>query len=122
MKSMPASSAIFPSARQSGQLAVQRSGTVVAVREDEQFAPKTPILSVLALYMAMRSGSAPGVVGIWGSLGRFEFGAALSVRLLQAHLARLDDLPPFRHLAAIEGVEFVRRPGQRRKALLGQRI
>ena len=39
MKSMPASSAILPSARQSGQLAVQRSGALVAVRDDEQFEP-----------------------------------------------------------------------------------
>src|ERR1700692_2331121 len=99
MKSMPASSAIFPSARQSGQLAVQRSGTVVAVREDEQFAPNTPILSVLALYMAMRSGSAPGVVGMWVSLGHGEFNTARSVWLLHAHLAGLDDFSPFRHLA-----------------------
>src|SRR3954468_21033235 len=100
MKSMPAASAILASARQSGQLAVQRSGTVVAVREDEQFAPNTPILSVLALYMAMRSGSAPGVVSMWASLGH-STNAAQSVRLLQAHLAGLDDLPPFRHLVAI---------------------
>ena len=55
MKSMPASSAMRASARQSGQLADQRSGTVVAVRDDEQLAPNMPILSALALYMAMRS-------------------------------------------------------------------
>jgi hypothetical protein len=55
MKSMPASSAMRPSARQSGQLADQRSGRRVAVRDDEQLAPNTPILSALALYMAMRS-------------------------------------------------------------------
>jgi hypothetical protein len=41
--------------RQSGQLADQRSGTQVAERPDEQFAPNTPILSALALYIAMRS-------------------------------------------------------------------
>src|SRR5262249_13120914 len=52
---MPAASARRASARQSGQLADQRSGTQVAVREDEQLAPNTPIFSVLALYMAMRS-------------------------------------------------------------------
>src|SRR3981081_173379 len=121
MKWMPAAAAILASARQSGQLAVQRSGTMVAVRDDEQFAPNTPILSVLALYMAMRSGSAPGVVSMWLSLGHSNHAAHL-VRLLQAHLARFDHLAPFRHLAAIEGVEFVRRPGQRRKALLGERI
>ena len=55
MKSMPASSAMRASRRQSGQLADQRSGTLVAERPDEQFAPKIPIFSVLSLYMAMRS-------------------------------------------------------------------
>src|SRR5438552_6398180 len=63
MKSMPARSAMRPSARQSGQLADQRSGTGVAVRDDEQFAPNTPILSALALYMAMRSRIDPVRVG-----------------------------------------------------------
>ena len=55
MKSMPASSAMRASRRQSGQLADQRSGTLVAERPDEQFAPKIPIFSALSLYMAMRS-------------------------------------------------------------------
>src|SRR6266852_3007301 len=55
MKSMPALSAMRARRKQSGQLADQRSGTLVAERPDEQFAPKTPILSALALYMAMRS-------------------------------------------------------------------
>src|ERR1700737_3638473 len=55
MKSMPAASAMRARRRQSGQLADQRSGTLVAERPDEQFAPKIPILSALALYMAMRS-------------------------------------------------------------------
>src|SRR5262249_27740859 len=55
MKSMPASSAMRASRRQSGQLADQRSGTLVAERPDEQLAPKMPILSGLVLYMAMRS-------------------------------------------------------------------
>src|SRR5581483_1063570 len=54
MKSRPASSASFASARQSSQLADQRSGTVVALRPDEQLAPKRPILSALSLYMAIR--------------------------------------------------------------------
>src|SRR3979409_1074615 len=121
MKSMPAASAILASARQSGQLALQRSGTVVAVREDEQLAPNTPILSVLGLYMAMRSGSAPGVVSMGVSLGHSNRCGSFGV-LLQAHLAGLDDLAPFRHLAAIEGVESIRRPRQRRKALLGERV
>jgi hypothetical protein len=43
------------SARQSGQLADQRSGTLVAERPDEQLAPNSPILSALPLYMAKRS-------------------------------------------------------------------
>src|SRR5216683_179706 len=54
MKSSPASSASFASARQSSQLADQRSGTVVAERPDEQLAPNSPILSALSLYIAMR--------------------------------------------------------------------
>src|ERR1700688_4365452 len=54
MKSSPASSASLASARQSSQLADQRSGTVVAERPDEQLAPNNPILSALSLYMAMR--------------------------------------------------------------------
>src|SRR5580692_10872291 len=54
MKSSPASSPSFASARQSSQLADQRSGTVVAERPDEQLAPNSPILSALSLYMAMR--------------------------------------------------------------------
>jgi hypothetical protein len=41
--------------KQSGQFADQRSGTLVAERPDEQLAPKMPILSALALYMAIRS-------------------------------------------------------------------
>src|SRR4029077_15330893 len=55
MKSIPASSAMRASRRQSGQLADQRSGTLVAERPDEQLAPKMPIFSGLALYIAMRS-------------------------------------------------------------------
>src|SRR3954468_16655691 len=55
MKSMPASSAILASARQSGQLADQRSGTLVAERPDEQLAPNRPSFSALALYIATRS-------------------------------------------------------------------
>src|SRR5580704_14008377 len=54
MKSRPASSPSFASARQSSQLADQRSGTKVAERPDEQLAPNSPILSALSLYMAMR--------------------------------------------------------------------
>ena len=38
--------------RQSGQLASQRSGTSVAVRADEQFAPNKPIFNALALLNA----------------------------------------------------------------------
>ena len=46
---------MWASARQSGQLADQRSGTWVAERPDEQLAPNRPIFSALALYIAMRS-------------------------------------------------------------------
>src|SRR5215218_1820352 len=55
MKSMPASSAMRASRRQSGQLADQRSGTLVAERPDEQLAPKMPIFRALELYIATRS-------------------------------------------------------------------
>src|SRR5262249_18137894 len=55
MKSMPASSAMRARRRQFGQLADHRSGTLVAERPDEQLAPKMPIFSALALYMAIRS-------------------------------------------------------------------
>src|SRR5690242_16295790 len=54
MKSSPAASASLASARQSGQLADQRSGTLVAERPDEQLAPNSPILSAWPLYMATR--------------------------------------------------------------------
>src|ERR1700730_8462661 len=54
MKSRPASSPSFASARQSSRLADHRSGIVVAERPDEQLAPNSPILSALSLYMAMR--------------------------------------------------------------------
>src|SRR3954467_7906262 len=55
MKSMPPSPARGASRRQSGQLADQRSGTLVAERPDEQLAPKMPILRALELYIATRS-------------------------------------------------------------------
>src|SRR5271170_592590 len=53
MKSSPAASPSRASARQSGQLADQRSGTLVAERPDEQLAPNRPILSAFPLYMAI---------------------------------------------------------------------
>src|SRR5438874_13623390 len=59
MKSIPAASAMRARRRQSGQLADQRSGTVVAERPDEQLAPKIPIFSARVLSMAMRSRIAP---------------------------------------------------------------
>src|SRR5262245_3574424 len=52
---MPAASAMRAMARQSAQLADQRSGTRVAERPDEQLAPNRPILSALPLYIARRS-------------------------------------------------------------------
>src|SRR6187431_3259464 len=54
MNSMPAASDILASAKLSSQLPVQRSGTRVTARPDEQFEPNRPILSLLLLYMAMR--------------------------------------------------------------------
>src|SRR6185503_17933769 len=55
MNSMPAASDIRASARLSSQLPVQRSGTRVTARPDEQFEPNRPIFSALSLYMPMRS-------------------------------------------------------------------
>src|SRR5215207_6305820 len=52
---MPASSPIRASARQSGQLADHRSGTLVAERPDEQLKPNRPSFSALALCIARRS-------------------------------------------------------------------
>ena len=55
MNSRPASSAMRASRTLSAQLPDQRSGTVVTARPDEQFAPNSPSLSLLALCMAMRA-------------------------------------------------------------------
>src|SRR5215469_17835171 len=52
---MPASSAMQASRRLSGHEPDQRSGTRVTARPEEQFGPNRPILSALALYIAMRS-------------------------------------------------------------------
>src|SRR3974390_3551107 len=52
---MPASSAMRASRRLSGHEPDQRSGTRVTARPEEQFGPNRPILSALALYIAMRS-------------------------------------------------------------------
>src|SRR6187551_3911240 len=54
-KSMPAASAMRASARQSGQLADQRSGTFVADRPDEQLNPNRPSFNALALCIATLS-------------------------------------------------------------------
>src|ERR1700722_4241083 len=51
---MPPASAIFASAKLSRQLAVQRSGTIVPARPDEQFAPNSPTLKALSLYIVLR--------------------------------------------------------------------
>src|ERR1700761_2655893 len=59
MKSIPAASAILARRRQSGQLADQRSGTVVAERPEEQLAPNSPIFRALSLYIAARSRMEP---------------------------------------------------------------
>src|SRR4051794_16724692 len=60
---MPRSSAIRAILRQSGQVACQRSGTKVAVRAEEQFAPNRPIFKALLLYISTRWDIDPGSVG-----------------------------------------------------------
>src|ERR1700677_4080014 len=54
---MPAASAIFARARLSRQVARQRSGTIVTARAEEQFAPNSPTLKALSLYMELRPGA-----------------------------------------------------------------
>ena len=49
MNSKPASSASFASRRQFSQLPLQRSGTLVTARPEEQLAPNRPSFSVLRL-------------------------------------------------------------------------
>ena len=65
---MPASSAMRASARFSAQLPVQRSGTVVTARPDEQFGPNSPICSALPPYIAMRARRA-AIASLSGSTG-----------------------------------------------------
>src|SRR5258708_24510219 len=89
MKSRPASSAMRASCRQSGQLADQRSGTLVAERPDEQFAPKMPIFSALLLYMAMRS----RIDAVRASKG-FSIVGRLALKRVYARLQRLKRNPP----------------------------
>ena len=67
--------------RQSGQLADHRSGTVVAERPDEQLAPKMPIFSALALYIAERSGSDPVRLNMVGHRRRERAGKLYTIRL-----------------------------------------
>ena len=52
---MPAASPMRASARQSAQLADQRSGTRVAERPDEQLKPNRPSFNALELCIARRS-------------------------------------------------------------------
>src|ERR1700761_7823316 len=61
---MPAASAMRAIARQSGQVASQRSGTSVAVRADEQLAPNRPIFRTFWLYISTRWGIDPGAMGV----------------------------------------------------------
>src|SRR3954464_15084516 len=60
---MPASSAMRAILRQSGQVASHRSGTSVAVRADEQFAPNRPIFKAFLLYISTRWDIDPGSIG-----------------------------------------------------------
>src|SRR5258708_1404509 len=76
MKSMPQSSAIRASRRQSGQLPDHRSGTRVAERPDEQLAPNSPICRRLSPYMrkrsendAVRPGTELSIVALYGRYG-----------------------------------------------------
>src|SRR6476469_1534890 len=69
---MPRSSAMRAILRQSGQVACQRSGTSVAVRAEEQFAPNRPIFKVFLLYISMRWDIDPGSV----RAARAAFGTA----------------------------------------------
>src|SRR5215813_3307452 len=61
---MPASSARRASLRQSVQVASQRSGTRVAVRADEQFAPNRPIFNAFAVYIVTR----PRIEPFWAAM------------------------------------------------------
>src|SRR5215469_12920565 len=61
---MQASSAMRAILRQSGQVASQRSGTSVAVRADEQFAPNRPIFRAFLLYIWTRWNIDPGSMGV----------------------------------------------------------
>src|SRR5437868_11433524 len=69
---MPRSSAMRAALRQSGQVACQRSGTSVAVRAEEQFAPNRPIFKAFLLYISTRWDIDPGSVGA----ARAAFGMA----------------------------------------------
>src|ERR1041385_5306480 len=60
---MPHSSAMRAILRQSGQVACQRSGTNVAVRAEEQFAPNRPIFKAFLLYISTRWDIDPGSIG-----------------------------------------------------------
>ena len=60
---MPRSSAMRAILRQSGQVACQRSGTNVAVRAEEQFAPNRPIFKAFLLYISTRWDIDPGSIG-----------------------------------------------------------
>src|SRR5689334_12358846 len=62
------------SLRLSGQLPDQRSGTSVTARPDEQFAPNSPILSLFALCIDVRScrvgaGASTIPPGVWFDAG-----------------------------------------------------
>src|SRR5215472_14831730 len=78
--------------RQSGQLADQRSGTVVAVRAPERFAPNSPTLKALALCIAWRC--------CWAGLALDLIIASPGASL--DHARPLDHLVPFGDLGAVE--------------------
>ena len=76
--------AMRASARQSGQLADQRSGTLVAERPDEQLTPNRPSFSALALCIARRSRMRWGGAVEQGEL-RNSFAGASSPRIFHCH-------------------------------------
>src|SRR5687767_7342570 len=85
---MPASSAMRASFRLSGQLPLQRSGTVVTARPDEQLAPNSPILSLFALYIVKRSGEVESAMEMSPEILEQEVG---TLRPLLAHSAISED-------------------------------
>ena len=88
MNSMPAASAICAKRLQSAQLPVQRSGSFVTARPEEQFAPKRPIFSRCVLPSPARLFSWDGIAhhpqGIGGIFASFA-GPRIKPLILDRH-------------------------------------